>query len=393
MHGQRCLRHSESLAERLCDACGDPICQQCTFSEGLELVCRRCANELQERRALKRIGMVVALTVVVGLGLAGRWAWQERARFLPEPEVVTPPPDYGAEGAAIRRHREALAADPCNRKVAKQLADRLNRAGAYEETIEHVASFEAQCGVWHRLLWGASYAHRKLRQWPECAAVITRIIENEPDDSDYWWWRGRANAQAGELDRAEADFRQSMANRANGWAAKRFDQYLGDTRPCGAAFALQHWIDHGERWDERTKSKRTRYYLEGNCQDLEGRGRVHIAIDDPRPVPTEEVIIGGAKGQFLLDERSAYVVLTREFAERAGVVANAPVDPVFTLGALVPATTGVAESVGLGKASADQVPVAVTDALPGDIDGVVGLSFLWRFSIENDASGWTFRAR
>ena len=393
MTTQNCIRHANTPATRLCDLCGDPLCPSCIVSEGLDLVCRKCANELQEKRAFKRIGMVVALTVLVGLGLGGAWLYEERARFLPEPEVVVPPRDYGAEGAAIRRHREALANDPCDKKTARLLADRLNRARAYDETIEFVPAWEAQCGPWPRLLWTQSYAHRKLRQWDETGAVITRIIEDDPDDGDYWWWRGRARAQAKDLDRAEADFRQSIANRSNGYAAMRLHEYLGDTNPCVAAFGIQHWMDYGSGAGDKAKRARTRRYLEGECAQLEGRGRVAIAIDDERAVPTEEVTVGATTGAFLLDERAAYVVLSEAFAQRAGIEAHAPVDPVLVLGGLLPASTGVAGTVKLGKATADHVAVAVVPELPGGIDGVVGQSFLWRFAIDTTPKGWTIRAR
>ena len=390
---QNCLRHGDTPAVRLCDVCGDPLCHACTLSEDLQLVCRTCANTLQEKRALRRIGMVVVVTILVGLGIAGGWLYEERARFLPEPEVVIPPPDYGPEASAIRRHREELTREPCNRKIAKQLADRLNRARAFDETIQHVASFEEQCGVWHRLLWSSSYAHRQLREWDEAGAVVSRIIDNEPDDSDYWWWRGRARAQAGDLDRAEADFRQSLANHPTGYAANRLSKYIGDQKPCAAAFGLRHWMEYGTDHGDKTKRTFTRRYLEGGCEAQEGKGTVSIAIDDPRPVPTEEVTIGGTAGQLLLDERSAYVVLSRAFADQVGVIANAPVDPVLTLGVLLPAHTGAVDSVTLGGATAQRVPVAVVDALPGTIDGVVGQSFLWRFAIETTSKGWTLRAR
>jgi len=392
MNGRVCLRHADQPAVRLCDMCGDPLCQACTISEGLNLVCRRCANDLQEKRAIRRILMVVLLFVLTGVALAGAWAWQERERFLPEPEVVIPPPDYGTHGPAIRRHRDKLAVDPCNKTVAKQLADRLNRARAYEETVAHVISYEEQCGVWYRLLWGRSYAHRQLRQWDEVGAVTTRLVESEPDDPDFWWWRARARGEAGDLDRAEADLRQSSALGANGYAELRFSRYLGDTNPCGAAFALQRWIEHGDA-NDRGIRKRTQHYVEGGCEAFEGRGRATIKGDETTPVRTVEVTVGEATGTFALDETSGYVVLTKGFAERAGVRAPAPVDPIYTLGVLLPGTTGIAPSVEVGKAEADLVAIAVVDGLPGTLDGVLGVSFLWRFEVDSDPKQLTIRAR
>ena len=196
-----------------------------------------------------------------------------------------------------------------------------------------------------------------------------------------------------DLDRAEADFRQSIANRSNGYAAMRLHEYLGDTNPCVAAFGIQHWMDYGSGAGDKAKRARTRRYLEGECAQLEGRGRVAIAIDDERAVPTEEVTVGATTGAFLLDERAAYVVLSEAFAQRAGIEAHAPVDPVLVLGGLLPASTGVAGTVKLGKATADHVAVAVVPELPGGIDGVVGQSFLWRFAIDTTPKGWTIRAR
>lgn len=305
-----------------------------------------------------------------------------------------PDPKHGEYGLKVQFVRGQLEKKRCDKKTALELTKWLNKAGDFEGTAAHVSAFEQECGAWHRLLWAAAYAHEQAGKWDEAAAVDTRLIEDDPADSDFWWWRGRAHAEAGKRAFAEADFRQSMANKANGFSAFRFSKYLGDEKPCEAAFAVQWYMEHAKKVDDWAADKRSEHYVTGGCDKLEGKGAHRIKKKPNAPVVELTVSVAALKGQkMLLNESAAWLTLSRAAASKAGISATEDITPVYLYGKHLPAKVAVANVVTVGKAKAIEVPVAVVEEMPGGHAGVLGQSFLWRFRTEDTGTSYMIRAR
>jgi hypothetical protein len=289
--------------------------------------------------------------------------------------------------------REALAADSCNKKKALELAEILNRAGDHRGAIAVVEDFDDRCGRWHRLLWAEAYAREQLEDWQGAASIDTVLINHDPADSDFWWWRGRARLKLRDWPRAEADLRQSMTNRPNRFAASFFASDIGDHNACAAAFALQFFAERSARLTASLASKRTKYYVAGDCENLEGQGSHAIAFDPAAPVAAVSARVNGRRGSFILDPAAAYVTLSRDFADQAAISPGPALEGVLVLGDVLPAAAASAEEIAVGRARAPRVPVAITTALPGDVDGLIGQSFLWRFAAKRDGRRLRIRAR
>jgi hypothetical protein len=140
-------------------------------------------------------------------------------------------------------------------------------------------------------------------------------------------------------------------------------------------------------------SKRTKYYVTGDCENLEGQGSQAIAFDPAAPVAAVSARVNGHRGSFLLDPAAAYVILSRDFAGQAAISPGPALDGVLVLGDLLPAAAATAEEIAVGRARAPRVPVAIATVLPGDVDGVIGQSFLWRFAAKQDGRRLRIRAR
>ncbi len=99
-------------------------------------------------------------------------------------------------------------------------------------------------------------------------------------------------------------------------------------------------------------------------------------------------------GRFLLDTGAAYCVVSKRTARKAalrGRVGGERVRLVTAAGA-IDAVLAKARRVDVGRAAARDVTVAVVDGepVPG-LDGVLGLSFLERFTYTVDRSGGVLR--
>jgi aspartyl protease family protein len=102
-------------------------------------------------------------------------------------------------------------------------------------------------------------------------------------------------------------------------------------------------------------------------------------------VQTLTVRVNGVTGTFVVDSGATYLTVTTAFSERAKVTPGTTVRlPMKTVGGTVQATLGTASAVAVGSAEARSVTVAVIqdsrDPFGARIDGLLGMSFLARFS-------------
>lgn len=298
----------------------------------------------------------------------------------------------GRPGDAARVEARLLEATldnlPCQQRSALALADRMNREGRFDAALALVARYHQKCGPWPRLLWVSMYAHQQKGAWKEAAQVGTQLIDDEPLDSDYWWWRAEAYSKLGNYEQAAADYHQSMANRPNGFAAGRYAKWVDSQlqRPCEGAFALGYWMDRRpDKAAAWAKDERARLYLAGRCDELLGRGQASLKVDPDAPLSTAQLRVGRATGTVSLTQAGGYTLLKRDFALRAwlGTPSDATIE-VWSAGRRVPAHLAVADEVWVGQAHAPKVLVAVVEDLPPGLDAVLGVNLAWRFKVTAD---------
>jgi uncharacterized RDD family membrane protein YckC len=281
----------------------------------------------------------------------------------------------------VRKQRALLKASPCALGPAVELGERLNELDDHDRALELVAKLEADCGARPRLWWVALTAHREKGEHDLAIADSTKLIADRPTDSDFWWWRGEDHAKKGDSVRAEADYRQSMAVYADGFAAKRLAELLRERDPCEGIFALQHLIDENpEAADSWAESSLAELQLRGSCAGKTGKGSAKLTIASDLSVRAPATI-GKKRGRFLVHP-TGLVTVTKAFAAEAGLEPSETIE-VRIAERAVPARLAVADRIAVAGSSAERVQVAVVDELPAaDIDGLLGLSYLWRFRIE-----------
>jgi clan AA aspartic protease (TIGR02281 family) len=108
----------------------------------------------------------------------------------------------------------------------------------------------------------------------------------------------------------------------------------------------------------------------------------------------EATLNGRFTGRFLLDTGATYCVVSREVARQAKVRGRTSGETVrlLTVNGPVDANLGEVRKVELGGDSARDVEVAVMDDDPAPgLDGLIGLSFLDRFTYTVDRENATLR--
>ena len=343
------------------------------------------------------VGLVTAAVVVLIFRRASETPKEPpvSAAKLAELEADQAVAKYGKHALEIRDQRERLAKTPCDRETALELGDRLNQMRDYDGALALVEHFSQACGEWPRLLWVATYAHQQKSEWAQSAAINGKLIADDPTDPDFWWWRGEDRAQLKQDTLAEADFRQSMASRPDKFAAFKLASLLTKTAPCEGAFALQYLSEkRPERVGQWASEKINELHLAaGGCADLAGKGRASLGREPSSPLVKVEATVGGQTGVFIVSEQIAYVTVARELAQKAGIQEGSDEVSLYLGGDIVPARVAQVERVSLGPASARRVAVAVVDKLPDGVDGMIGLSFLWRFTTDTSGNKLTLAAR
>lgn len=296
------------------------------------------------------------------------------------------PLETEASNNYIELLEETLAEKPCDRKTVVELASELNKVRRFEETVAETMGFVERCGDYPYLLWKTYYAHEQLSQWEEAAEVAGALIAADPRDSDYWWWRAKARERAGDRHRAVADYRQAIANsrlqRSNGAHVLGLADLAEEAGvACEAADALRLYIDAqdnevGTRFRDRLQS----LALSGGCRaPKRARGAATIPLDPGALVSAVEARLDEHRTDLVVDPRAGLTVVGAALAAELGLEPSGPEVATFAIGDVMVGRTARIGSIHVLTASARDVDVLVTDDLPDGIEGVLGLSYLWRF--------------
>jgi aspartyl protease family protein len=385
-----CASHPGVPSLATCARCKRALCAACVMESLDGTLCLECFRSRAGKKKLL-VTLAAAAMILAGGGLAVFLLFLKPERketsLLPrEPEKVDLGWEYGDESIHVASLLAVLDKDPCDRRAIVDLGNAMNRAQNHAGAIERVRAFLARCGDHPRLKWVAIFAHEQRGEWAEAEKVATELIHHNPHDSDYWWWRAQDRVELRLHDGALADFHQSMAARPNKFAAFRLAAALEKRgAPCPGAFALQYLMDFDEEWrTDRTNERVAELFLAGNCSPLVGRGRAKIGFSEADPTLKTQAAVNGKKGQFIIDDDAGFVVLSRPFAQAAGVVTRDDEIELHAAGQLRAVRLGVADELSVQSARARAVDVAVAESLPPGVDGVVGVSWLWRFRVHTD---------
>ncbi|MFP2908204.1 aspartyl protease family protein [Pyxidicoccus sp. 3LFB2] len=379
-----CFQHPDVAATSRCGGCDKSLCTKCATFEGGQDRCAACVERYH--RAKKTRSVAVGATLGVAVAAAGAWfALRPASEAAPEAAAF----DYGKKGVLIRHLKEELGRQPCDKTKGRELAQALFEAGDLKGTIQAGDDFIAKCGKSTALRQLTYTAHVQLQEFELAAKDVSELLDGSPHNVNYLIWRGMAYEATQELDKAAADFRQAFLLKPGETQVANLLATI-DTRAgrtCEARLTVLEHLQAGAAPAPGSKmaERLTELASAGRC-GTDGQGGAQLAFPAKGPREVEATVGGKEKGRFLVEADTARVVLSKAFAEKLGLqVDGAPTLRLQASHDILTVQLVKVPELSVQGAKASNVEVAVADTLPEGVDGLLGLSFLARFEVKQDA--------
>lgn len=335
-------------------------------------LCQVCARHAAQRKTRTR-----ALIVIVGAALATTGI----VVFLStRPKKVVPPPKPAGDVLETYK-RERLAAAPCDEAANIDLVEHLMIQRRWQDALD-VALKSLGCGVLGNMKERILVCRQQLLQWAEAAALIEEMIAEQPRDRDAWWWHGDTWRYRDQNELAMMDFRQSLANAywSRGSITVRLFMYAAEPAkaPCEAYRAWRYYErELGGSIDGEARNLVAALDREKTCEPQRGTGKGRLVVGK-----RYKATVGKATAELMVDPRAGTTLISRELAERAGLVPTSTAQTATLWSEVrINAQPARAPKLTIANLAATSVDVAISDDLATGDDGVVGLSFLWHFDM------------
>ncbi len=333
------------------------------------------------------------MRLFVGVGLAvialvGGYAFfesrkesnQERERFR-------------GHGARVEALQAELEKDVCNRVAANELTDLYVETKNERMAVELLDRVSRACPPDAAIVARAVRLRIELGLADQAVLGAAKLIEMQPRRAIGYSLRAEARARHGDEAAAENDWRQALElDPGDAPAADSLAELLekrGDL--CAAADVLDELL--ARRAGSGAAERRARSEVlrrDGGCP----RERI---VGDDVIVPYEnkgDVMVVTVKlddkheARMILDTGASSVAITRSLANRMNLdTSGAGAFYVATASGLAPAYRVRLKSVALGGARVERVRAAVVDRMQlGDVEGLLGNSFLSRFQVRVDSA-------
>jgi clan AA aspartic protease (TIGR02281 family) len=318
---------------------------------------------------------------------------------------IKPLPPGVARQPQIWSRLEQLAREPCYTEAVVQLAEQLLKAGFPREAGTSLQTFARRCGNAAEVLPLAYDAFGRINDHANALDVADQLVNAVPSNGTVHYWRAMANERTGNLTRALNDYMSTLQLVGNPKHLssevfyKLSQTYAALGRHCDAITPIEMYIalDPAGRRTPQTTRIIADYAEKGKCDTRYATGITRVPFTQSNDVRLVTVIINGVSASMIFDTGATLVAITPQFAARAKIsVARDNHMTVQTANGPTTVDTGYAETVGVGKAEAKGVVVAVYrgsgQPFGNKIDGLLGMSFLSRFNVTISSNAIELRA-
>ena len=298
-------------------------------------------------------------------------------------------------GAAMRDRKlppllATLQNEPCDKHAIFQASIALENSGAIRESAAMLQGFAALCPDSDGELYHAGELFYFLGDYATAVKLTSDVIAEKPDTANAYFVR--ANAEQGlKQDAAAVEDYATLIHLVNDTKSivsevftRMSASYEKLGRLCEAIAPLQTYIalDSQIRATPPLLRRIAALAAEGNCTLAYAKGTARIPLR-ATGVSTTRLQVNGFEGNFIIDTGASFVTLSRRFAKqvRPRMLTTSSVRMQTANGAVI-ATLASLDTVKLAGLSASAVPAIIASNSLGDnIDGLLGMSFLSRFTI------------
>ena len=306
---------------------------------------------------------------------------------------------------SVRKPLEELGREPCDQDAIANLARALEKAGYRREAANAQVRYSETCGGHAPSLARAVNVLLRLSDYEEAARVATDLIKLEPFNDNGYFLRAVAYDRSGMEKKAIDDY--VTAIELFGDKAKISNaSYMGMARNyeklnlfCDAIVPIEAWVSLNPARNDNSQMRTiiADYTAKGGCAAV-ASGKEVFRSPRPHGIINVPVAINGVRGNMLLDTGATFVTLTGAFAEKAKVDIDQDSRlKLHTANGIIDVKRGRATTIQLRSLEAKDVPIAVgTDAKQISVngaDGLLGMSFLSRFTVSIDAQTVTVSGR
>jgi len=289
------------------------------------------------------------------------------------------------------RYLDQVNREPCDKVSFMALAKLMESAGYPRESAKSLEAYNQSCTFSEDMLQFAYAAYTRIGDHKAAIKVADELVKFDPASYDYRFMRGSAHENARDYKAALADYISTLdlfpdlsnVDGSQFYQVSTMYDKLG--KPCDAIGPLETFISYNvkERQTQQIAKLISDYSRKGNCTATYANGSARVVIPQSNLV---DVVINGSRARLIIDTGASLVSLTPEMAARARITPDASdLVEVKVVGSLLKQATGYAQPLQVGEATAASVPVLIAigskDAFGKGIDGLLGMSFLSRYTV------------
>jgi aspartyl protease family protein len=279
--------------------------------------------------------------------------------------------------------------EPCDRiKILKRCND-LILGDKSRSCMRLGEQFFQQCGDYDQLHRYINTAARRISEWTQAIASADTLIERYPYNADFRWMRGQTYEEKGDLSLALPDYEQTLdlLPEAVQPPFHLVNIYQRLNRPCDGVRPLEQFVFFHPNNASTANRQLAELYRNPVCSSLQGTGSANIRIrKGGASIRSSALINNLRKGEFVIDTGASFVVLSNTFANQLNIpYRNWPVRLTQTANGIAQGYFGYIDQITIQGIKARRIEAMVSENL-GNIDGLLGLSFLSRFDIHMNAS-------
>ena len=289
------------------------------------------------------------------------------------------------------RYLDQVTREPCDNIAFTALAKLMENAGYPRESAKSLEAYNRSCTFSEEMLQSAYAAYTRIGDHKAAIRVADELVKFDPASYDYRFMRGNAHENARDYKAALADYISTLdlfpdlSNVAGSQFYQVSTMYDKLGKPCDAIGPLETFISYNvrERQSQQIAKLISDYSRKGNCAATYANGSARVVIP---PNNSVDVVINGVPARMIIDTGASLVSLTPEMAARARITPDATdLVEVKVVGGLLKQATGYAQTLQIAGATAANVPVLIAigskDAFGRGIDGLLGMSFLSRYTV------------